>query len=218
VRAWTIKKGSPAVEAAGAVHSDMKKGFIRAEVIAYEDYIKYTQPFIEKSIKNNEPDITWIERILIGEKERDRILFDDKDPNTGFVIVQGFEWNSDNLSELSCLVIVRNNKIRSLRDLRYEHLYLLEKIKQAVYGTIKSCYNISSDKLRLFVHYQPTFYHFHIHVSSINNMSGFNAGKSHILDNIISNIKLCPQYYQLSTIVYEISDNSPLLLGWINTN
>jgi GTP-binding protein YchF len=37
VRAWTIRRGTPAVEAAGAVHSDMQKGFIRAEVIAYED-------------------------------------------------------------------------------------------------------------------------------------------------------------------------------------
>jgi ribosome-binding ATPase YchF (GTP1/OBG family) len=36
VRAWTIKKGSPAIEAAGAVHSDMKKGFIRAEVLSFE--------------------------------------------------------------------------------------------------------------------------------------------------------------------------------------
>lgn len=33
VRAWTIPRGSPAIEAAGAVHSDMKKGFIRAEVV-----------------------------------------------------------------------------------------------------------------------------------------------------------------------------------------
>jgi len=37
VRAWTIRRGTPAVEAAGAVHSDMQQGFIRAEVIAYED-------------------------------------------------------------------------------------------------------------------------------------------------------------------------------------
>jgi ribosome-binding ATPase len=37
VRAWTIRRGTPAMEAAGAVHSDMQKGFIRAEVIAYED-------------------------------------------------------------------------------------------------------------------------------------------------------------------------------------
>jgi ribosome-binding ATPase YchF (GTP1/OBG family) len=39
VRAWTIRRGTPAAEAAGAIHSDMQKGFIRAEVIAYEDLI-----------------------------------------------------------------------------------------------------------------------------------------------------------------------------------
>lgn len=37
VRAWSIKGGTEAVDAAEAVHSDMKKGFIRAEVIAYDD-------------------------------------------------------------------------------------------------------------------------------------------------------------------------------------
>jgi len=37
VKAWTIKKDTLAVDAAGAIHSDMKKGFIRAEVLAYND-------------------------------------------------------------------------------------------------------------------------------------------------------------------------------------
>jgi len=37
VRAWTIRRGTPAVEAAGAIHTDIQKGFIRAEVIAYDD-------------------------------------------------------------------------------------------------------------------------------------------------------------------------------------
>ena len=39
VRAWPIRSGSTAVEAAGKVHSDIARGFIRAEVIAYEDYV-----------------------------------------------------------------------------------------------------------------------------------------------------------------------------------
>jgi hypothetical protein len=37
VRAWTVRTGTTASEAAGAIHSDMERGFIRAEVIAYED-------------------------------------------------------------------------------------------------------------------------------------------------------------------------------------
>ena len=41
VRAWTVKKGATAPQAAGVIHTDFEKGFIRAEVTAYEDYIKY---------------------------------------------------------------------------------------------------------------------------------------------------------------------------------
>lgn len=41
VRAWTITEGTKAPGAAGEIHTDFEKGFIRAEVIAYEDYINY---------------------------------------------------------------------------------------------------------------------------------------------------------------------------------
>ena len=41
VRAWTIPIGSTAPQAAGVIHTDFEKGFIRAEVIHYEDYVKY---------------------------------------------------------------------------------------------------------------------------------------------------------------------------------
>ena len=40
VRAWTIKKDIPAVDAAEVIHSDIKKGFIRAEVVAYDDLME----------------------------------------------------------------------------------------------------------------------------------------------------------------------------------
>jgi GTP-binding protein YchF len=38
-RAWTVEKGSKAPQAAGAIHSDFERGFIRAETIAYDDYL-----------------------------------------------------------------------------------------------------------------------------------------------------------------------------------
>jgi GTP-binding protein YchF len=40
VKAWTIRKGWKAPQAAGVIHSDFEKGFIRAEVIAYDDYVR----------------------------------------------------------------------------------------------------------------------------------------------------------------------------------
>ncbi|MBK6932816.1 MAG: redox-regulated ATPase YchF [Saprospirales bacterium] len=41
VRAWTVRRGAKAPEAAGVIHSDFEKGFIRAEVIKYPDFIHY---------------------------------------------------------------------------------------------------------------------------------------------------------------------------------
>ena len=41
VRAWTIHKGDTAPQAAGAIHTDFEKGFIRAEVISFDDYVTY---------------------------------------------------------------------------------------------------------------------------------------------------------------------------------
>lgn len=41
VHAWTMKKGTSAPQAAGVIHTDFERGFIRAEVIAYQDYVAY---------------------------------------------------------------------------------------------------------------------------------------------------------------------------------
>ncbi len=41
VRAWAVPKGTKAPQAAGTIHTDFEKGFIRAEVISYEDYVYY---------------------------------------------------------------------------------------------------------------------------------------------------------------------------------
>ena len=41
VRAWTIRKGTKAPQAAGKIHSDIERGFIKAEIVSYDDLIKY---------------------------------------------------------------------------------------------------------------------------------------------------------------------------------
>lgn len=41
VRAWTIRSGATAPQAAGAIHTDFERGFIRAEVVSFEDYVRY---------------------------------------------------------------------------------------------------------------------------------------------------------------------------------
>ncbi len=39
VRAWTVRRGASALESAGAIHTDLQKGFIRAEIVAYDDLV-----------------------------------------------------------------------------------------------------------------------------------------------------------------------------------
>ncbi|MBQ2516650.1 MAG: DUF933 domain-containing protein, partial [Desulfovibrio sp.] len=41
VRAWTIRRGWKAPKAAGVIHTDFEKGFIRAEVVSYDDYMSH---------------------------------------------------------------------------------------------------------------------------------------------------------------------------------
>ena len=41
VRAWTVKRGATAPQAAGVIHTDFERGFIRAETVSFDDYIKY---------------------------------------------------------------------------------------------------------------------------------------------------------------------------------
>ncbi len=41
VRAWPIRRGTSALKAAGKIHSDIERGFIRAEVVAYDDFVRY---------------------------------------------------------------------------------------------------------------------------------------------------------------------------------
>lgn len=40
VRAWTIKKGTKAPQAAGKIHTDFEKGFIKAEIVSYDDLVE----------------------------------------------------------------------------------------------------------------------------------------------------------------------------------
>lgn len=63
IRAWTIRKGTTAVKAAGKVHSDIERGFIRAEVVRYTDFIQWKsmQKIKEKGLLKVEGKETVIE-------------------------------------------------------------------------------------------------------------------------------------------------------------
>ena len=52
VRAWTIKTGMTAPQAAGVIHTDFEKGFIRAEVMKYNDFVEFgSEPAVKEAGK-----------------------------------------------------------------------------------------------------------------------------------------------------------------------
>ena len=95
-----------------------------------------------------------------------------------------------------------------MRDINGDHISMLENIQDVIIKIVSEKYNLPKQKLRIFVHYLPTFFHFHIHVNAITNSQGWDAGRCHMLDTIISNIKLNHNYYQLCTLTYQIPVNS----------
>lgn len=53
-------------------------------------------------------------------------------------------------------------------------------------------YNVPADQLRLFVHYPPSYYHFHVHVTHVAwEGAGALVGKAHLLDDIIGGRSVC---------------------------
>lgn len=70
----------------------------------------------------------WVYNILEKKTESERIVVEDPDPEVGFVMVPDMKWNRKNVETLYLIAIVHRRGIRSIRDLRLEHLPLLENI------------------------------------------------------------------------------------------
>ncbi|KAJ8910853.1 hypothetical protein NQ315_015589, partial [Exocentrus adspersus] len=157
--------------------------------------------------------LQWVYNILEHKSEADRIVFEDTDPNNGFVMVPDLKWGGE-IDTLYLLAVVNRRNIKSLRDLTDEHLPLLKNIKEKGIEAIKSKYGLDGTQLRIYLHYQPSFYHLHIHFCSLRHEApGILAEKAHLLSNVISNIEILPDYYKKSTIPFAIRENEKLFLA-----
>jgi len=70
---------------------------------------------------------------------------------------------------------------------------------------------MSPQELRVFIHYQPSFYHLHVHFTHIKaEHGGFQAERAHMLSTVIENIRLVPDYYSRVTLEFPLSAASEL--------
>lgn len=173
----------------------------------YETYKSLTLPHIE----SQQFSLEWVDNILNHKSETERIVCDIKDPEIGFILLPDMKWDGKQMDNLYLVAISRKSGIRSLRDLNDKHLDLLKNIKTKGCEAILQKYGLSSSMLRIYVHYQPSYYHFHVHFTALTYEDwGSYVERAHLLDTIINNINLCNHYYQKSTLSFPIKHNDPL--------
>ncbi|CAG9824392.1 unnamed protein product [Phaedon cochleariae] len=157
-----------------------------------------------------ESNLQWVYNILEHKSETERIVYEDPDPETGFILVPDLKWSGE-VDTLYLLAIVNKHHIKSLRDLTQEHLPLLQNIRDKGIEAIKTKYSLDASQLRIYLHYQPSFYHLHIHFCCLKHEApGILAEKAHLLSNVISNIELLSDYYQKVTIPFAVRENDKL--------
>lgn len=162
-----------------------------------QDYQTVTLPHLERE----QLSLEWLYNVLEHRKEQDRIVFEDPSDDTGFILLPDLKWDGKTLEQLYLLALVRVRGIKSLRDLTGEHLPLLRNIKERGTEAIRERYGIGADKLRVYLHYQPTFYHLHVHFTFLqHDPPGIQCEKSHLLATVIGNLELVPDYYQRATL------------------
>ncbi|OBA23717.1 scavenger mRNA decapping enzyme [Metschnikowia bicuspidata var. bicuspidata NRRL YB-4993] len=175
-----------------------------------EVYRKIVRPFIDTQKGDR---IQWVYNILFKGKESETFIHHDTDPQDGYVLLPDMKWDRSTLEALYLVTIVNRTDISSVRDIDGSHVDFLMRVRDNIKQVVSEKYLVAEDQLRLFVHYQPSYYHFHIHVVNINHPglgAGINAGKAILLDDVIDNVRMVYDYYQRRTMYYQLGGNHKL--------
>ncbi|PWN96653.1 scavenger mRNA decapping enzyme [Tilletiopsis washingtonensis] len=156
--------------------------------------------------------IQWVYNILEKKKEAESILYEDADSESGFIVVPDLKWDRRTLSSLYLVAIVHNRALRSLRDLTKEHVGLLRKIQRQALQVAQDKFGLAQGGLRCFLHYQPTYYHLHVHILAADYTShpGAIVGGAHLLDDVIDLLQLGVDF-RSRTLTYSLGERSELL-------
>ncbi|XP_037697845.1 m7GpppX diphosphatase [Choloepus didactylus] len=173
-----------------------------------EDYKNVTLPYLESQSLS----IQWVYNILEKKAEADRIVFENPDPSDGFVLIPDLKWNQQQLDDLYLIAICHRRGLKSLRDLTPEHLPLLRNILREGQDAILQRYQVAPDRLRVYLHYLPSYYHLHVHFTALGfEAPGSGVERAHLLAEVIENLECDPTHYQRRTLTFALRADDPLL-------
>ncbi|XP_068596544.1 m7GpppX diphosphatase [Brachionichthys hirsutus] len=174
-----------------------------------EDYSTITLPYI---LLKRGLNVQWVYNILEKKEEVDRIVYEDPDPNLGFVLLPDMKWDQKNVDTLYLIAIVHQRDLKSLRDLTSEHIPLLLNIFNKGQVAILDRYKLPANKLRVYLHYQPSYYHLHVHFTKLDyDPPGCSVERAHLLANVIQNLHNDPEYYKTWTMYFPLRESDELL-------
>ncbi|NWW99103.1 DCPS diphosphatase, partial [Caloenas nicobarica] len=153
----------------------------------------------------------WVYNILEKKAEVDRIVHENSDPCNGFVLVPDFKWNQNQLDDLYLIALVRRRDLKSLRDLTAEHLPLLRNILREGEEAVTKRFGIAASRLRVYLHYQPSYYHLHVHFTALGyEAPGSGVERAHLLADVIDNLADDPAFYQKRALTFALRADEPL--------
>jgi len=127
------------------------------------------------------------------------------------------KWDLTTISSLYLMAIVQDCTIRSLRDLRKKHVPLLNAIRLEAGRVVQEKWGLGNGTLRIYIHYQPSYYHFHVHIVNVNYQGailGMTIGQAHLLEDVISLLELDPDegpaVFERLTLTYGLGDQHGL--------
>ncbi|KAI5958145.1 hypothetical protein CANMA_004299 [Candida margitis] len=196
----------PATETHVRKYTSQKLHYIRETP---EMYQKYVVPYIG-TMKGDR--IQWVYNILFHGKESESVIYHDKS-DEGFVLLPDMKWDNVNLENLYLCCIVNRVDLSSVRDLNGSHAEWLRKVQDKIKTVTNETFGIDPDQLKVFVHYHPSYYHFHLHIVNVHHPGlgdGIAVGKAILLDDIIDNLQLAHDYYEKKTIGFVLGENHGL--------
>ncbi|PCH41810.1 scavenger mRNA decapping enzyme [Wolfiporia cocos MD-104 SS10] len=154
----------------------------------------------------------WVVDILEGRAEADKVLHSDP----AYVLLPDIKWDLATIASLYLVAIAKDGSIRSLRDLRKHHLGMLRSIRRESARVARQRWGLGRGALRMYVHYQPSYYHFHVHVVNVEHTAptGMSVGQAHLLDDIISllesDVDDGPSVFERMTLTYALGEQHGL--------
>ncbi|KIW34264.1 hypothetical protein, variant [Cladophialophora immunda] len=159
-------------------------------------YSAHIKPYVARQRAAGRLD--WVFNILEGRTEQEDVIARvdwDAPSNTGFLLLPDLNWDRNTVEGMHLLALVQRRDIWSLRDLKKKHVPWLKTMReQIVAAAIAKVFppgQVEADEVKCYLHYQPTYYHLHVHVVHVMLEAGTtqSVGKAFGLGNVIAQLE-----------------------------